>query len=143
MEKLHYLTIWEKRVLLVEKPEVLLSQSGLRWLIIIIRRLLLLIRQGMSSLLRLEREARNLPILRLLWLRLMIAWCLRRLNQSIMRRLLECLLLLQWLRLINLVIIWNRSKLTLPSMVWLQRIGEERRLLLGFLQKLVRELMSC
>ena len=130
-------------MLLVEKLEVLPSQSELRWLIIIIRRLLLLIRQGMSSLLRLEREERNLPILRLLWLRLMIAWCLRRLSQSTMRRLLECLLLLQWLRLINLVIIWNRSKLTLPSMVWLQRIGEERRLLLGFLQKLDRELMSC
>ena len=130
-------------MLLVEKLEVLPSQSELRWLIIIIRRLLLLIRQGMSSLLRLEREERNLPILRLLWLRLMIAWCLRRLSQSIMRRLLECLLLLQWLRLINLVIIWNRSKLTLPSMVWLQRIGEERRLLLGFLQKLVRESMFC
>ena len=130
-------------MLLVEKLEVLLSQSELRWLIIIIRRLLLLILQDMSFLLRLEREERNLPILRLLWLRLMIAWCLRRLSQSIMRRLLECLLLLQWLRLINLVIIWNRSKLTLPSMVWLQRIGEERRLLLGFLQKLVRELMSC
>ena len=38
----------------------------LRKTIIIIRRLLLLIRQGMSSLLRLEREERNLPILRLL-----------------------------------------------------------------------------
>ena len=129
--------------MLVEKLEVLLSQSELRWLIIIIRRLLLLIRQGMSSLLRLEREERNLQISRLLWLRLMIAWCLRRLNQSIMRRLLECLLLLQWLRLINLVIIWNRLKLMLPSMVWLQRIGEERHLLLEFLQKPGRELMSC